>query len=97
MLFEKSSMGGNRDASFMMGCCFRDGTELVQDYARAYALFEKASNAQHIEATYWLGVFYRKGLGVKSDHTKSLIMYHRAADAGFQPAVDYVNSLKQES
>ena len=69
-------------AMTLLGNSFYYGTDVPQDYAKAYPLFERAAALGDGDAMDWMGVLIGKGQGVSQDYTLALAWFEKAQQAG---------------
>lgn len=54
-----------------LGCLYKHGYEIKQNYKKAFAWYEEAANQGSKDAMYSLGDFYKNGKGVEKNHIKA--------------------------
>ena len=62
-----------------LGCLYRDGRGVIQDYKTASTLFRMAAEQGNNHARTNLGWLYERGYGVTQDYRQALQLYTEAA------------------
>jgi serine/threonine protein kinase len=78
----RKAEAGDAAAQFNIGCSYRDGRGVKQDYAEALRWYQKAADQGYAAAQCSIGVLYANGRGVKQDYAEALRWYQKAADQG---------------
>jgi TPR repeat protein len=81
-LFKKACDGGDLAACANLGVCYRDGTGMPKDLARASALFKQACDGGDLAACTHLGVCHRDGIGMPKDLPRAAALFKQACDGG---------------
>jgi TPR repeat protein/Holliday junction resolvasome RuvABC ATP-dependent DNA helicase subunit len=84
--FEKADGLGHPTATFNIGCMFRDGTGIDQDYIQAARYFRKAVERGYVAGYFELGVLYENGRGVEKNLAQARECYQAAAVEGIEGA-----------
>ncbi len=69
-----------------LGCMYREGRVIEQDFTIALLYYRKAADQGYAPAQNGLGWMYEKGLGVKRDYAEALSWYSKAAAQGNRTA-----------
>ena len=83
---------GEYNAISALGTLFAEGRIIQPDYERSVHLFETAASAGHAEAKFNLALCRIRGLGTAKDEVRGLETIKELADAGYEPAVRYMES-----
>ena len=70
---------GNADAQLCLGCWYKYGLGVRQDYAAAVELFKKAAGQGLAAAQCELGKCYKNGLGVAQNHDVAINLFRQSA------------------
>ena len=65
-----------------LGCMYKKGRGVAQDYAEAVRLFRLAVAKGHAGAQYNLGLMFEKGRGVAQDDAEAVRLYRLATEQG---------------
>ena len=76
--YQECADRGYAEAQYLLGCCYRDGTGVPQDYARAADWFLKAAEQNDWRAAKLLSEWYEYGTGVPRDHEKAAFWADKA-------------------
>ncbi len=68
-----------------LGCCYRDGTGVEQDYNEAFRLFRLSADQGFPVALFAVGDCYYLGTGVEKDLQAAGEWYQKSMDAGYEP------------
>lgn len=77
---------GHARAQYDLGCRYRNGDMVLQDYAEASKWFQKAAEQGNAEAQFALAVCYQDGRGVPRDDAEAVKWYLKAAELGYAEA-----------
>jgi hypothetical protein len=83
---ETMARGGDADAQVQLGNCYKHGTDVPRDYAKAVELYRKAATRGFPGAEYNLALMHLDGLGCQQDDTAAAEWFHKAAEQGYLPA-----------
>jgi TPR repeat protein len=67
------------------------------DDTKAAVQFQLSADQGNLYGQYWLGYLYENGLGVEQDTAKAKSLYRLAANQGHLTAINYLNSLNNQS
>ena len=73
--------------SYELGCCYRDGTDGLQDDSLAKVFFEISAMAGNADAQNCLGARYHEGKGVEKNLDLAFTWYMEAAKQGHEKAL----------
>jgi TPR repeat protein len=92
--FQVCAGTGNSMCEFALGSFnhYYDG-----DDTKAAVQFQLAADQGNLYGQYWLGYLYENGLGVQQDSAKAVSYYRLAANQGHLSAINYLNSLSNQS
>ena len=76
-----------------LGCMYRQGRAIEQDFTNALLCYRKAADQGYARAQNCLGWMYEGGLGVEQDFTEALSWYLKAACQGFALSQSYVGLM----
>jgi TPR repeat protein len=77
---------GNADAQYQVGKCYISGSEVAQDYTKAFKYSQMSANQNYYAGENLLGLCYEFGKGVAENDSAALECYSKAADQGFADA-----------
>lgn len=95
--FKKAAEQGHAGAQFNLGNEYKRGAGLSQDDSQAAYWWKKAAQKGLLQAQYNLGMAYYFGSGVKQDRNKARFWFKMAADNRYEPALNLVKRLQEES
>ena len=70
-VWQEGADQGNDGAQFALGCMFRDGNGVKQNYFEASKWYRKASDQGNARAQYALGVAFALGQGENQDYSEA--------------------------
>lgn len=76
-----------------LGACYRDGTNVQQDYVKAFTLFQIAADRGDILAQRALGSAYRFGQGVEKNIVSAIKWYKLSAEQGDVVSQTFLGNL----
>ena len=68
--YNRAAEMGEPMAQFNLGCCYRDGTGVKQDYGKMHEYYRLAVEKGNADAQFNLGYAYQVGLGVDPDYNE---------------------------
>ncbi len=77
---------GDANAQYNLGCRYRDGKDIQQDFIEAVKWLSQSARQGHAGAQFALAVCYQDGKGVSEDDTEAAKWYRQAADQGHADA-----------
>ncbi len=93
--YQKAANQGYPEAQFELGCLYRIGKVIPEDYQKACEWYQKAANQGYVRAQFSLGEMYLLGNGVSKDDTKAFEWYLKAANGGNPDAIYQVARMYQ--
>jgi len=70
---------GNADAQHRLAIRYAKGTDIKQDYQKAFYWFSQASGQEHPEAMNYLGLCYCNGIGTEKNLVKAYNLFYESA------------------
>lgn len=94
-MYQQAADGGNAAAQTYIGYLYDTGEGgKKRDFTEAFKWYMLAADQGDQVAMFNLGGLYEYGDGVEKNMDKAKEWYQKSADAGYQPAIDVLNSLK---
>jgi hypothetical protein len=90
----KSAEQGNTKGAYRTGLAYLKGKGVKKSNEFALKWLQMAADRGYERAIYYLGVMYEKGEGVDVNLTRALSNYKKAYTAGYAPAKDRINGVK---
>lgn len=66
-----------------LGCMYREGGKIEQDYEKAFHFFTLSANQDFALGQFNLALCYENGQGVKQSHNDALLWYLKSANNGY--------------
>jgi len=79
---QKLASAGDGAAASELGCAYREGRGVAQDWAQAFRWYTVAARAGNAEGQNNLGTLYLEGLYCPEDHEKAVYWYRKSAEQG---------------
>jgi len=80
-------------SSYASGCSLTKSLYDTGKFKQAFKTAQTYSRYKDSCADFYLGLMYLNGEGVKSNTSKGNDYIQKAAQNGYQPAIDYLNSM----
>jgi hypothetical protein len=80
-----------------VGYCYRNGTGVKKDYAKAIPFYRQAAEQGCPTGAYWLAVAYENGEGVKKDPAQARHWYEISRDRGDGDAAEALKRLGKKA
>lgn len=84
---KRSASARHSSSQYALGCIFRDGNGVPQDYSEAMKWYKLASNQGHKKAQYEMAVLFENGKGIPKDYRyakgSAKKYYYRSAKKGY--------------
>ena len=74
--------------------CWLRGLGVYQDYSQAVEILKKFDNSNDPHYLFLMGMCHYHGLGIDEDEAAGLRLLKRSADAGYPPAVEYLEDIE---
>lgn len=95
-LLEKASKCGNGDAALLLGRWYASGTNVNQDYQKAFDCYRLSDIYGNTDGTFSLAVLYKNGYGCEKDLALAEKYFIKAADRGNVIAAYHGLALRYE-
>jgi len=93
--FQKAADNGHVKSAYKLGYAFLKGRGTEKNFEEAYRWLKFASDKGYERAHFYLAEMMELGDGIDVDLNGALAMYEKAAKAGFRPAQERVDRVKQ--
>ena len=82
----KAAEGGDANAQYNLGLCYKDGSGTAKDEVEAVKWYRKAAEQGLAKAQYFLGICYSLGKGVVKDQAEAVKWCRKAAEQDYADA-----------
>lgn len=86
----------NASVQYAIAKIYEEGSDVEQDFTKAFSSYEKAANLGHTRALFNLGCLYENGEGTEQDYQKAYSCYEEAASKGNVDATCCLANLFEE-
>lgn len=84
--YEKAYLYGSKEAIYMLGMFYLNGTGVIKNLDKAFQLFEEGEHCLNELCTYQLGVCYQYGYGTVKNEDKAYQCFKKAYELGNKAA-----------
>ena len=93
-LLKWASKQNHRKSMLQLAECWLRGLGVYQDYGQAVEILKKFDKSNDPHYLFLMGMCHYHGLGIDEDEAAGLRLLKRSADAGYPPAVEYLEEIE---